>query len=118
MRRRDHPRIRGKDSMQALSCIHLNGSPSHTRERQIRNEEWYKWNRITPAYAGKTVDKASRVKDCEDHPRIRGKDVANSEDQAIDSGSPPHTRERRQAVTVSHLQHRITPAYAGKTEQT
>ena len=51
----DHPRIRGKDCGSATFFFSVSGSPPHTRERPL-HKPWLKRNqRITPAYAGKTV---------------------------------------------------------------
>ena len=71
--------------------------------------------RITPAYAGKTVDDLEGDLRFQDHPRIRGKDFFKVECNSFKLGSPPHTRERPVIKINNTSTSRITPAYAGKT---
>ena len=71
--------------------------------------------RITPAYAGKTRQSQTLMLQCQDHPRIRGKDESGKLRNWQLLGSPPHTRERLYWTTYGRLHARITPAYAGKT---
>ena len=91
------------------------GSPPHTRERHLREDTRKLVDRITPAYAGKTVYLSFLNKLREDHPRIRGKDGLKISQSARNRGSPPHTRERLKAFAMLMAAARITPAYAGKT---
>ena len=93
----------------------LSGSPPHTRERRFVAVAEMVINRITPAYAGKTLLLHQLKAMSQDHPRIRGKDTFHSADSSSPVGSPPHTRERRrEAWKMGHCRG-ITPAYAGKT---
>ncbi len=71
------------------------GSPPHTRERRDYGVIMTSFDRITPAYAGKTKLLPISHQIQWDHPRIRGKDSYIYKDIYIISGSPPHTRERR-----------------------
>ena len=91
------------------------GSPPHTRERHCKVHEILAVVRITPAYAGKTAFVHNIRIAKQDHPRIRGKDSHVTLNVAVPSGSPPHTRERLRCSKEHCQQHRITPAYAGKT---
>ena len=52
---RDHPRIRGKDSIFIRIKFHIQGSLPHTRERRYVVICISYRDRITPAYAGKTA---------------------------------------------------------------
>ena len=66
----------------------------------MRGKDRHKWRRrcvsgITPAYAGKSDRRASRI-----HGRV---------------GSPPPMRGKDQELTFTGLKTRITPAYAGKS---
>ena len=70
----DHPRIRGKDRNYDPVYIATLGSPPHTRERLPFHAVETPAVRITPAYAGKTLDDSVAMNIVEDHPRIRGKD--------------------------------------------
>ena len=51
----DHPRIRGKDFLFILRRHSHQGSPPHTRERRSNDDTFDNVDRITPAYAGKTL---------------------------------------------------------------
>ena len=90
----DHPRIRGKDYSLKEFRICCLGSPPHTRERPIESLLAPAALRITPAYAGKTIQPSSFHTLSWDHPRIRGKDIAEHYILTPHIGSPPHTRER------------------------
>ena len=70
------------------------GSPPLTRERLY----WHLYEkfseRITPAYAGKTINPVVQNSSTEDHPRLRGKDTCSLLTLLQKIGSPPLTRER------------------------
>ena len=72
-------------------------------------------HRITPAYAGKTVTGCSKHSECEDHPRVCGKDACRMPGVVTLGGSPPRMRERQDSQSKREMIYRITPAYAGKT---
>ncbi len=111
----DHPRIRGKDCKENRRWNTSIGSPPHTRERPNQLQQRCNQDRITPAYAGKTLNQLVVIIAIRDHPRIRGKDYKIFIICTIIRGSPPHTRERRLYLVPSLNVARITPAYAGKT---
>ena len=111
----DHPRIRGKDHCSRQVAFLDIGSPPHTRERPERGCDCLVHVRITPAYAGKTFLAWRQSFDCQDHPRIRGKDATMNTILIKCAGSPPHTRERLKWLDKGGYKFRITPAYAGKT---
>ena len=71
--------------------------------------------RITPAYAGTTLEQDMDFSFEEDHPRLRGKDNFLLLTMKMHLGSPPLTRERQPKHTSNMRTYRITPAYAGKT---
>ena len=73
--------------------------------------------RITPAYAGKTRPKAAKRCAPWDHPRVCGKDQMRKLFLKPLRGSPPRMRERRDIQVRGGRFSRITPAYAGKTNQ-
>ena len=70
---------------------------------------------ITPARAGKTATMTPVICTSEDHPRSCGKDHDAIFEQAVELGSPPLVRERRQVKVIVIKNHGITPARAGKT---
>ena len=70
---------------------------------------------ITPAYAGKTLQRQPRKRLVRDHPRVCGKNYNLIFYFKRILGSPPRMREKLIFKHNEHLYLRITPAYAGKT---
>ena len=68
----DHPRICGEKSWTLFVCCNLLGSPPHMRgkakSRCTKTTEY----RITPAYAGKSIEDTAEAAAAGDHPRICG----------------------------------------------
>ena len=77
-----------------------------------RNVQRY---RITPAYAGKRVQRFWRVAYGKDHPRLCGEKLTAPEIKRGGTGSPPPMRGKVVDVPVRTIENRITPAYAGKS---
>ena len=93
----------------------LLGSPPHTRGTLVVRSADRDKSRITPAYAGNTLQCIFHLCQCRDHPRIRGEHVSPLKDISISIGSPPHTRG---TLCIQHfrlISVGITPAYAGNT---
>ena len=92
------------------------GSPPLTRERRISYHKFTAGNGITPAHAGKTLAVHPQCQVLQDHPRSRGKDITGALNDGTESGSPPLTRERRSIISPCFILGGITPAHAGKTD--
>ena len=58
---RDHPRVCGKDFSPCFELSLLLGSPPRMRERRFKNIGYKISNRITPAYAGKTLKNPNKI---------------------------------------------------------
>ena len=93
--RRDHPRMRGEDSVLELKSKNYDGSPPHARGRLDVSKGEIDYERITPACAGKTEGSGLYRSFRRDHPRMRGEDL-------------------KECMMSAKIQ-RITPACAGKT---
>ncbi len=91
------------------------GSPPRMRERPDIAFMQYKFDGITPAYAGKTRRNSICYVLTRDHPRVCGKDITNWIDIYSREGSPPRMRERLERIKMDIQTVGITPAYAGKT---
>ena len=91
------------------------GSPPHTRgpPHDILQHRWR--IRLTPAYAGTTLNELQSKVMGEAHPRIRGDHDAPDSAAVLARGSPPHTRGPLGAVLALSLIDGLTPAYAGTT---
>ena len=85
------------------------------RERHLLTSDVAFKRRITPAYAGKTEAEPLIRFQCQDHPRVCGKDGVGFASVDYPIGSPPRMRERPMTKTIDTALLRITPAYAGKT---
>ena len=71
--------------------------------------------RITPAYAGKTKLGLTVNVVYKDHPRVCGENPCSTWDILGRIGSPPRMRGKLKFDKKKAAEHRITPAYAGKT---
>ena len=69
---KDHPRIRGEKRSYRIRDFLERGSPPHTRGKDVSKIDKVKSQRITPAYAGKSIGDSRSFSSHQDHPRIRG----------------------------------------------
>ena len=90
----DHPRICGEKHVHLMIAVNSRGSPPHMRGKVIKRDRICALERITPAYAGKSL-------------------YAGSLD-LCGNGSPPHMRGKVASWKKSTVLMGITPAYAGK----
>ncbi len=112
---KDHPRLRGENHAVAVDREWFQGSPPPTRGK-LKLAVWKNWKeRITPAYAGKTLTFFPLTSTDKDHPRLRGENLNLWEQVKKPAGSPPPTRGKPLLLTPLPAPNRITPAYAGKT---
>ena len=70
---------------------------------------------ITPAYAGNTELSSAKPPELRDHPRLRGEHLQLVLLGRLCKGSPPPTRGTPLEIDFTSLDDRITPAYAGNT---
>ena len=72
---------------------------------------------ITPAYAGKRPARGRDTRHVWDHPRVCGEKTQLGKHFKVREGSPPRMRGKGPYGLAKALTGRITPAYAGKSEQ-
>ena len=72
-------------------------------------------DRITPAYAGKSIGKPSAATTTQDHPRLCGEKHTDPDAIFRNQGSPPPMRGKDCIYFRSAVDNGITPAYAGKS---
>ena len=65
------------------------------REKQGKRYARIRRLRITPAYAGKTIENKNLLDEKEDHPRVCGKNYSLFSVADNTTGSPPRMREKR-----------------------
>ena len=112
---RDHPRGCGENFLQSHIQNVRTGSPPRMRGKlHIRACVFYSVG-ITPADAGKTLQRAYAVKSVRDHPRGCGENPCGLDRTNIAHGSPPRMRGKLGRPPKEINQTRITPADAGKT---
>ena len=71
-------------------------------------------DRITPAWAGKSVAGSVRVGVAGDHPRVGGEKIYPLCFSVFTTGSPPRGRGKAEYQAAMDTVDRITPAWAGK----
>ena len=91
------------------------GSPPHTQGTPNPLGTQFSSCRITPAYAGNTLENQSLWMRAWDHPRLRGEHFLLKVSHSYLSGSPPLTRGTLSCRVLVVFQFGITPAYAGNT---
>ena len=94
----------------------IKGSPPPMRGKEQRTGRCAGSIRITPAYAGKSVAVAVLHFVQRDHPRLCGEKFDMMKTTGKVKGSPPPMRGKAEHFPPEIMRHRITPAYAGKSE--
>ena len=74
------------------------GSPPRMREKHVLCANYVAHQRITPAYAGKTLLFRQNAQICWDHPRVCGKNAKNPVTAESVRGSPPRMREKHAEI--------------------
>ena len=112
--RQDHPRLCG-EKLTARSIISsTRGSPPPMRGKVSAIMFTTLSQRITPAYAGKSVPPDGLKINIRDHPRLCGEKEFSFAASVLSTGSPPPMRGKGVAADTMIDVTRITPAYAGK----
>ena len=114
----DHPRVCGENKAEDFLINRKAGSPPRVRRKPLRNNLKRPKTRITPACAGKTENGVECVMFDTDHPRVCGENHAEGLRRKPGFGSPPRVRGKRRWDSTRDTEQRITPACAGKTDQT
>ena len=113
-RTRDHPRVGGEKLRSAISCLLVVGSPPRGRGKAQFGNCPYCHERITPAWAGKSVYGIIPCADKGDHPRVGGEKLLSVTTIRSFLGSPPRGRGKVYQLFRMGYCVGITPAWAGK----
>ena len=89
-------------------------SPPHGRGKGVVEGGHVEVNRITPAWAGKSLVTPSIPRARGDHPRVGGEKCRSATAAAAAKGSPPRGRGKEVHLSDTFSNQRITPAWAGK----
>ena len=110
----DHPRVCGEKLANSGASIYNAGSPPRMRGKVITYQLTPERSGITPAYAGKSLDRLSAPEFTWDHPRVCGEKQNSFQFSHTILGSPPRMRGKVASFAPRCTSLRITPAYAGK----
>ncbi len=110
---RDHPRVRGEQSLRRDSPGRQRGSPPRARGAVQVGDPVPVLRRITPACAGSRPCRADSGQRRPDHPRVRGEQCWPPTRTRAPPGSPPRARGAVLAAHPDARSARITPACAG-----
>ena len=111
----DHPRA-GREKNKELEGVWLPmGSPPRRRGKERSTALVGTPTRITPAWAGKSFQRARKIKERGDHPRVGGEKVVGLHKRNLSQGSPPRGRGKGTRLRYPWPLDRITPAWAGKS---
>ena len=111
----DHPRMGGEKSRYLRLFSAGAGSPPHGRGKGPWGRPCVLLLGITPAWAGKRPGLALLLPRAGDHPRMGGEKFMRSLSFPRGGGSPPHGRGKEVFSSFAIIVHRITPAWAGKS---
>ena len=111
----DHPRVCGEKKLVGSLVGLLLGSPPRMRGKALFPRPLALLPGITPAYAGKSVGISAASICPRDHPRVCGEKIASCTVDSVSMGSPPRMRGKEFFTMTERQEHRITPAYAGKS---
>ena len=111
----DHPRLCGEKRVRSVHTFTALGSPPPMRGKGNERTEIFDRDRITPAYAGKSLSCSKRSCSKRDHPRLCGEKQLPQRRLHPPEGSPPPMRGKGFVIFRNIYRNRITPAYAGKS---
>ena len=114
-RARDHPRVGGEKGLRFPAFSAREGSPPRGRGKDPHATMRPERLRITPAWAGKSAERAPAPAGAGDHPRVGGEKQENQNGLKKWAGSPPRGRGKVQLDDPEGGDLRITPAWAGKS---
>ena len=112
----DHPRVCGEKEDMKKAGLNPIGSPPRMRGKACSACFHLRYLGITPAYAGKSQLDPFRSGLGQDHPRVCGEKCAWFWFRPLNWGSPPRMRGKAEVDITEWPQNRITPAYAGKSQ--
>ena len=115
---RDHPRLCGEKLPVLVYPLHVQGSPPPMRGKAGEQTPETIYQRITPAYAGKSFSSSGAAVSRWDHPRLCGEKFQILLYAFLRTGSPPPMRGKVEQREQMQISIRITPAYAGKRNNT
>ena len=114
---KDHPRVCGENGGFRRELRPFGGSPPRVRGKPLNFQAHICVVRITPACAGKTRVSFGTMGKGKDHPRVCGENCLDNANGDEWLGSPPRVRGKPGTALYPGVTPRITPACAGKTDE-
>ena len=111
----DHPRVCGEKGTTEMCKLHKQGSPPRVRGKVFAFAHVNVYERITPAYAGKSRSQPRTAPRHRDHPRVCGEKMSRPPAKTRTPGLPPRMRGKEVKALLHFNWVGITPAYAGKS---
>ena len=111
----DHPRLCGEKGFGLFPQPLYLGSPPPMRGKASTNSLKSAASGITPAYAGKSLQRSAVHQNHQDHPRLCGEKRLQRLSESFHRGSPPPMRGKAPTAPSAAIPAGITPAYAGKS---
>ena len=112
---KDHPRLRGEQSIMCCKSSARAGSPPLARGTVVAKAAYAVANGITPACAGNSTVSYYYLHVYWDHPRLRGEQRYIPTSRGFCRGSPPLARGTATFADGQDLKRGITPACAGNS---
>ena len=110
-----HPRVGGENRVKGVAAVQLRGSSPRGRGKRLIPRSRQTWDRLIPAWAGKTSKRTRRSLTFSAHPRVGGENQAAPGDEGPPAGSSPRGRGKHGCRDRSLVGLRLIPAWAGKT---
>ena len=113
-----HPRVGGENLDKGASGLMASGSSPRGRGKPKCRNKPHCFERLIPAWAGKTRASRSFARPRGAHPRVGGENGSNETIALPLSGSSPRGRGKQRSALVQVAVVRLIPAWAGKTPPT
>ena len=110
-----HPRVGGENHQAGGNVVGKSGSSPRGRGKQVATLGAPPLRRLIPAWAGKTILTGDAIRVEPAHPRVGGENLSMISPSESISGSSPRGRGKRLHGAIRSRQHRLIPAWAGKT---
>ena len=110
-----HPRVCGENSAGKASVSLREGSSPRVRGKHVPSDDFYRWRRLIPACAGKTLCDVILPCRSRAHPRVCGENSIPMECRFTVQGSSPRVRGKRLEKQIADALGGLIPACAGKT---
>ena len=113
----DHPRVCGEKAASSYSMTCETGSPPRMRGKEQPTSSICSSAGITPACAGKRIERSQCRTSRRDHPRVCGEKNNLRQAFAVQQESPPRVRGKGSNDRSAEPAAGITPACAGKSNK-